>query len=426
MATAGIYIPLASYLPGFYAQSLGMGLSTVGAIFTASRLWSAFTDPLVGYLSDRTHTRYGRRKPWIAGGCLLFVAGIGAIFHPPAAPGALYLAAMLLTLCLGWSMTTTPLYAWGAELSRRYHERSRVQTYLQTSACVGIFLVAAAPAAMDRMGGYSMPQKLFAMALLLVGPIAVGLPILLARFREPAIRAHGGAPAPSAPWRTLLRERLLWSVVASDFSVSLGQGFRNSVLLFFTAAVMHDARIGSLVLFLQFAVGLLASPLWLQVSYRLGKHRTLVVAECCQVIINLLLLALAPGQLGALMALTVAQGLTQGSGNLMLKAIVSDVADAHRLKSGRRVTGLFFSIFNVTANAGLALAVGIAFFALDRFGFVPGQQNSVEAVRALHVFFAVAPATGHAVSALIMWRFPLDESRHAAVLRELTLRGGAD
>lgn len=413
-------IPLAVYLPGFYAQSHGgaLGLTAVGVIFTLSRLWSAFTDPLVGHLSDRTRTRYGRRKPWIVGGSVLFLAGIASVFHPPSSAGAAYLAVALLTLCLGWTMTATPLYAWGGELSSQYHERSRVQTYLQGAASVGIFLVIAAPAAMDRLGGYSMADRIEAMGLFLGGAVACGLAVLLLLFREPP--ATESAPvARLPPWHTLTRERLLWKVIASDFCVSIGQGFRGAVLFFFTSAVMRNPALGSLVLLTQYAFGIVAAPLWLRVSYRLGKHRTLVLAECSQVIINLLLLALSPGAIALLMTLTITQGLSQGSGNLMLKAIVSDIADLHRLKTGRRVTGLFFSIFNVTANAGLAVAVGIAFFVLDSFGFVPGRANTPDALRALHVFFAAAPATGHALSALTMLSFPLDEARHRDVLREL-------
>ena len=80
-----------------------------------------------------------------------------------------------------------------------------------------------------------------------------------------------------------------------------------------------------------------------------------------RLLVNLALLPLAPGDLGPVIALTVIQGLAQGSGNLMLRAIVVDVADAHRLKTGEERSGLLFSIFNVTTNAGLGVAVGIAF-----------------------------------------------------------------
>ena len=69
---AGAGLPLAVYLPPYYAQELGLGLGAVGLIFMLSRVWDAVTDPLVGVLSDRSRSRFGRRKPWIAAGAPLF------------------------------------------------------------------------------------------------------------------------------------------------------------------------------------------------------------------------------------------------------------------------------------------------------------------------------------------------------------------
>jgi len=67
---AAVFLPLGVYLPPFYAQTLGLGLGTVGLVFMLSRLWNALCDPLIGILSDHTRSRFGRRKPWIAAGAL--------------------------------------------------------------------------------------------------------------------------------------------------------------------------------------------------------------------------------------------------------------------------------------------------------------------------------------------------------------------
>jgi GPH family glycoside/pentoside/hexuronide:cation symporter len=79
---AGAGLPLAVYLPPYYAQELGLGLATVGAIFMLTQVWGAITDPVIGALSDRTRTRFGRRKPWIAAGAPLFLLATTAIFLP--------------------------------------------------------------------------------------------------------------------------------------------------------------------------------------------------------------------------------------------------------------------------------------------------------------------------------------------------------
>ena len=161
------------------------------------------------------------------------------------------------------------------------------------------------------------------------------------------------------------------------------------------------------------------------IGRRLGKNRTLIVAEVTQIIINLMLLALQPGQYWALVALTVAQGLSQGSGNLMLRAIVSDVADQERLRTGKDHSGLLFSIFNVTINAAMALSLGIALPLVGMFGFTPTNNNTPAALSALQWIIAIGPAIGHGLSAILMLSFPLTEAKHAEIVRARAEQGAA-
>ncbi len=118
LAAAGL--PLSVYLPPFYVTELGLGLPLVGAIFMLSRVWDALSDPLIGVLCDRTRTRFGRRKPWIAAGAPLFALAALAVFAPGlfgVRPGPLWLGAWLFLFYLGWTMLQIPLSAWGGELS---------------------------------------------------------------------------------------------------------------------------------------------------------------------------------------------------------------------------------------------------------------------------------------------------------------------
>jgi glycoside/pentoside/hexuronide:cation symporter, GPH family len=406
IATGGVNIPLQIFLPTFYTASIGLGLRTVGIVFLVARLWSAVCDPLVGWASDRTRTRHGRRKPWILAGGLLFMIGAVATFVPPASAGALWLGASLLLLCLGWTATATPLYAWGGELSADPRQRARVQAYLQTFASIGIFVILLLPGLIDLLGLGSPGIRIQAMGLLLLVALASGLTLIGLFFRESPLPARQTARS----WRTQMKflssDPLLWRIIASDFCVALGQGARGAVFVFFVTQYMHLAS-ASILLLVQYAFGILAAPLWARVSYRLGRVRTLITAELLQVGINLLLLLVMPGRVGLLIALVIAQGLTQGAGNLMLRALIYDVADRHREAAGVERAGLFSSIFNVTTNAAMALSVAVAFLILARFGFHPGAANDSHALLGLAGFFAIAPALGHLASALLIFGLPV-------------------
>ncbi len=420
LAIGGVQTAVVIYLPNFYAQRFGLGLTAVGAIFMVCRLLNAFSDPIIGILSDRTQTRFGQRKPWVIGGGLMLMLAVAAIFMPVSGAGAAYLAIGLFALYLGASAFSTPLYAWAGSLSPLYHQRTRNQTYLQTVVSLGLVSMVAIPLVMERSGVTDLATKIAGMGWSNIGALAIGLPILAFGFRErpaPPIRRHLGF---GAALRLLATDRTVLRVIGSDFFVSLGQGFRGALLIFFVTATMKLPPSAMLIIpLVQYGFGIFASPIWMRIGYRLGKSRTLIVAEITQIIINLGLLFLSPGQYGPLIALTIAQGLSQGSGNLMLRAIVSDVADQERLRTGKDHAGLLFSIFNVTINAAMALAVGIALPLVGAFGFQPRMPNSAAALSSLQWVIAVGPAIGHALSAALMLRFPLDEARHAEILAAL-------
>jgi Na+/melibiose symporter-like transporter len=209
-------------------------------------------------------------------------------------------------------------------------------------------------------------------------------------------------------------------VLASDFAVTLGQTIRSSLIVFFVTFYMGRPEWAAGLFLFQFVFGILAGPIWLRIGVALGKHRAAILGESVQVAINLALLLVTPETFGLLLALTLAQGLAQGSGNLMLRAIVADVADKHRLETGEERSGLYFSVFALASKSAGAAAIGIALPLVGWLGFDPkAAVNSPAALTGLLYVFALGPALAHAVSAALLARFPLDEAAHIEIRRQL-------
>ena len=432
---AGAGLPLAVYLPPYYAQELGLGLGAVGLIFMLSRVWDAVTDPLVGVLSDRSRSRFGRRKPWIAAGAPLFALSTAAIFAPGLfgveRPGAAWLSVWLAVFYVGWTMIQIPVSAWAGQLAAQYHERSRVQTYFQVATAGGLLLVLVLPAVLDQLGARAgLPAdpglKVAAMGGFILATFVPTLIAALALVKEPP------APPPSSVRSTLrrdlalaARDPLLRKVLTSDFAVTLGQLIRSSLFVFFVSAYMGRPDLAAGLFLLQFVFGVFAGPIWLRIGYRLGKHRAAIAGELAQLAINLGLLLVTPGALPLLIGLTIVQGLAQGSGNLMLRSMVADIADKQRLESGEDRTGLLFSIFSLTGKAATAVAVGVALPLVGLLGFKPGAVNAPEALLGLKLVFALGPAFAHLASAWLIAGFSLDEAGHADIRRQLDSRDAA-
>ncbi len=420
VAIAAAGLPLAVYLPAFYAQQAGLGLTVVGLVFMVGRIWDAVSDPLIGVMSDRTRSRFGRRRPWIAAGGLLFGLGAVVLFLPPAHPGAAWLGAGLFIFYLGWTMIQIPLSAWSGALSSNYHQRSRIFTYQQTTHAVGLLLVLVIPALIDQVGGGDARAKVVAMGGFILVSLIPGLLGALFILREPpAAPAAGRRPSATAVMRLVAGDRLLLRVLGSDFSVVLAQTIRTSLFVFFVVTYMGLPRWGVALFLLQFVFGVFASPIWLQVGYRFGKHRTAVAGELVQAGINLALLFVQPGQFWPLLALTIAQGLSQGSGNLMLRAMVADLADRQRLESGEECAGVLFAVFSISGKAATAAGIGLALPLVAFLGFRPGAVNTPHALLCLKLVFTLGPALAHTASAALIAGFTLDARAHAEIRRAL-------
>lgn len=426
MPMAAVEVPLGTYVPPLYASALGFNLATVGVVFLAARLWDALIDPAIGLLSDRTRSRWGRRRPWIAVGGVVFGLGAVPVFLPPEGIGPAGLSAALFVMYLGYSAIATPYAAWSGELSSRYHERTRVVTYSTVMISIALLLALVLPSLLAHRFIGEPRLQLAAMGamvfILLVPSLILGLRAL----PEPPVPVGPNPPLElGRTFRLVFGDRLLLRVLASNFAVRLGQGIRTAVFVFFVTFYMGKPTWAPALFLLQYVFGILAGPIWHAIGKRLGKSQAAVAGEVVQAAINLSLLLVTPDNVPLLLALTVAQGLAQGSGNLMLRSMVADVADYHHLATGHDRIGLFFSVFSLSDKAAFAAAIGIALPLVAWLGFDPKQANAPEVLEHLKWVFALGPALAHVLSAVLINGFPINERNHAEIRRMLAARDAA-
>lgn len=416
---AAATMPIAVYLPPILARDFGLSLGVIGLIFLIGRLWDAVLDPLVGALSDRTRSRHGRRKPWIAAGGGVFAVFASLLFFPVAEVTPLYLTVVLFFFYLGWTAIQIPFLAWSGEISGQYHQRTRIATYQTVIASAGLFVTLVLPTIADQLRPGDGRLQMALMGALIIVTLVPGLFLSLTAFSEDTPRALPQPFSFRQSFRAVFSNPLLLRVLASDFSVTLGQMIRSSLIVFFVAFYMGRPEWAAGLFLFQFVFGIFAGPIWLRVGLRFGKHRTAVAGELVQAGVNLSLLLVTPESFGLLLALTICQGLAQGSGNLMLRAIVADIADKHRLDTGEDRTGLYYSVFSLAGKAAGAAAIGIALPLVGWLGFDPQGNNSAQALNGLLLVFALGPAFAHALSAALIARFPLDETAHTEIRRQL-------
>ncbi|MFA5120658.1 MFS transporter [Zavarzinia sp.] len=429
----GLYaigLPVAVYLPPFYADDLGLGLTLVGQIFMLCRFFDLAADLTLGTISDRVRSSFGRRRPMMALAVPLMCLGAYHMFMPSPGVGVLYVVGWMLVMYAGYALGVISHMSWGAELSPDYHQRSRVQGWREMAGSIGMVAVLALPAVLEQFGDGSKADRIAAMGWFVIAIFPVGVLIAVLRVPDPA-RAHENVAHLSIrqAMGTLAKNRLVQRVLVADLFAGIAPAVASALYIFLVEAVVREPGITASLLLGYFISGILGVPLWLSISYRLGKHWAFAIGAVWNCVIGACFLFVGQGDVALLTALTLLFGLGYSSGTFLLRAVMADVADVDELRTGRNRTGLFYGLLTMTNKIGYALAVGVTYPILAAFGFSP--QAAAAAVKtgaeipganALLAMYVFVPMAMNLAGAFVMSRFPLDAKALAEVHRQLALQ----
>jgi Na+/melibiose symporter-like transporter len=182
-------------------------------------------------------------------------------------------------------------------------------------------------------------------------------------------------------------------------------------VLFVKHALGAEAHTGTLLL-VYFGSGVLALPLWLGISRRLGKHRAWAPSMLWVSAVFCAVPVLGTGDVLAFGVICMLSGASVAADMALPAAIQADVVDYDTASGGGSRAGLFFGLWNLATKAALAAAVGLAFPLLDWAGFDP-QAVTAQGVTALTLAYGALPIGFKLVATALVWRFPLTRSRQA-------------
>jgi Na+/melibiose symporter-like transporter len=182
---------------------------------------------------------------------------------------------------------------------------------------------------------------------------------------------------------------------------------------------------GGPLLLLYFASGLVAIPFWLQVSYRIGKHRAWSLSMLWVCVVFAFVPFLGAGDLWWFALICLLSGISLGADLALPTAMQADVVDADSIETGNRRAGFYFALWSMATKLSFAFAVGIAFTALDGVGFVAdATSNAPLALFALSALYALLPVVMKLASVGLVWNFEIDAARYRELRKRLaTLEG---
>jgi len=411
-------------------------------------IWDAINDPLIGTLSDRVKTRWGRRRPFLLWFSVPF--GLGFVFlwwAPPIENQILLAIAVSFAFMVSDTFQTlvvVPLYALTPEITQDYDERTSLTGYrMFFNLLASLVTAVAAPAIVDSvLAGGATQQQGYLIVSALFGGLAV-IPLLLIFFfvreRERSEEEiHKGQETPF-----LETVKVAWSNIP----------FRFATVLYMLNWITFDLVALALPFFLTYwvaggnllekAMGLslesavfafllvtsvVVLPFWVWVSRRMSKHSAYVVGMLFWAVVQLLIFTIQPGQITYILALATLAGVSVSTAHILPDAIFPDVIEWDELRTGRRNEGIYYGVKNFVRKLTGALAIFIALQVLGWFGYQSPPEGatfftqSPEALMAIRVLIGPFGAVLLFSAVIIAWFYPLNRDRHTRILRLLEKR----
>ncbi len=402
------------------------GLAAI-AVFVG-RSWDWINDPLIGYLSDRTRTRWGRRRPFLLFGFLPFALAFAAMwwkppFESPLALTAYYALAYFLFDTFA-SLVYMPYFALTPELTLDYDERTSLTSYRMAFSIIGGLVAFTVPLMLI---GTMRPENAARAAWtgLLFG-LAAGLPLLLTFFgtRERSENQQQKQPGLKESLRAALKNRpFIFSVGLFLFTWTAIE-FIQGILLYFLKYRMKLEADSDLVAGTVFIAALLTLPFWNWASHRLDKRKAYIAGMLflSAVIVTMILVSPDWG-MPVVMSMAALAGIGVGAVHVLPWAMIPDAIEWDELATGQRHEGMFYSLVTLLRKVASSIAIPMMLLGLEWSGYVSNAvEQTPSAVLAIRLLMGPIPSVFLLAGIIFAALYPLSRERHAEVRRELAAR----
>lgn len=413
----------------YLTDTVGLSAAAAGGAVMVGKLWDAVTDPMMGFISDRTRTRWGRRRPYLLFGAVPLALTMWFFFTNPHIGSQAWLtiwaAIALCALNTAYTVVNIPYSSLTPELTKDYHERSSLNGFRFGFAVIGTILGAGAVLPLvgifgaDRSSGFSF------MGAVLGFLMAVSTLVTFFSVREPD---HSHEPKPTEkffPTFLAVFRNKPYVILLLTYALNLtALNFVQGILVYYFKYIYRDEALTTLAMILLLVTAMVCIPVSVKVSKRIGKKRTYqicfaILASACLVIYFL------GHRLGSgfFLAMMVYAGIGIGFGYVAPWAMVPDTIEFDAVRTGNRKEGAFYGMWTFTSKVGTSLAIALTGLILGAAGYAANlPEQGASALAAIRLIIGPIPAIVFVAATILIERYPIDEKTYQKFMAEHEVR----
>ncbi len=421
-AGAGMAIPVAIYMPIFYSDTVLVPLGYIAMAVAFARAFDAITDPLMGWITDRTKTRWGRRRPWMMLGAPLCALAFVALFTPPLGlepmAAARWFTVTFVLFFLASTMYGIPHYGLGPEITLDYKERLSLFGWMEGFAVLGTMVAAAIPAMLiSSLGSARAAYSTFAMAMGVL--LVLSYTVLCIRIRErPDFYQRESNPLIPGI-RRVLRNRPFRVLLGVYLAASVTGAIPGLMMPYFTKYVLqpeNPERWIGIFLLTYFASAFLFMPLWIRAARRFGKKPIYLITLASGGAGSAALFFVGEGDLWQTFVILVWAGSSFGVRLFLAPSMQADVIDYDEFLTGKRREAQYGALWAIMTKFTVIPSASVPLAILASLGFQPNVEQSETVRHAISGIFGLLPAATSLIALAIAFFFPIDETRHRAIM----------
>ena len=417
-----------AYFLFFLMDVVHLKPALAGIAILIGKTWDYVNDPLIGHISDRTRSRWGRRRPFLFFGAIPFALAFVMMWYIPpfTSNGALvaYYTLAYVVFDAAATFVYMPYFALTPELTEDYDERTSLTSYRMFFSIFGSLLAFTIPLMI--VGTFTLENASRVVLMAVFFGVMSALPLWLVFFntkeRESYISKEKPKMLPALKAAFKNRPFVFGAIIYLLTWICMD--IIQAVILFFVKYVLRLEGQSDLVMALIFVTGIIALPLWEYASRRMEKRKAFAVGVAFMAAVLMVLITLGAGApFWMVVVLCVLAGVGVSAAHVLPWAILPDAIEWDEYTTGERHEGVFYSLITLMQKVASSIAIPLTAVLLDVTNYVPNAaEQPASALLGIRLLMGPIPALLLTIAIIFALKYPLDRDGYTKVVAELEAR----
>ena len=413
------------YLLYFYTDVVGISPSLAGLIYGIGMSWDAITDPFMGYVAERTRTRWGVYRPYLLFGNIPLALSFVLLFWVPPFEGTMLFLFLLFANILHrtcFTLVSVPFSSLTPRITSDSQERTNLTGFRMMGAQTGTNLMALfAFPIIFWVGGEDESMGFIVLALVAGLSALLIHAITFLTVKEPSndqgIERVSGSLKEAA--RAIGKNMPFWLVFSATLIVGITTIFFGNNLIYYTKYALNLHEHQGTILFTSGIVAFLSIPFWWFISNKIGKKFTWLISSSITLLAFIIFYIYEIDTLSELLFLVAFIGFGSGAGGILFWSMLPDTIEYGEVHTGIRSESSLYGFMTFAQKGSIAFAIIILGMVLDTIGFQANEVQAESTLTNMKLIMTLIPSVGIATSLVIIYFYPIDVKMHKNLLKKL-------